>query len=84
MNYRYRMHWYSNPEAPLNAGRALFGQTPEDAIAHAANLWKEGRYAAALEYCVLDTDDGTVIWRGRRDETAVAQRGMQRLSACKP
>lgn len=78
MNYRYRMHWYADPEAPLNAGRPLFGDDPAKAVAYAARLWDEGAYAAATGYCVVDTESGEVLCRGQREPVAPA-RGFPKL-----
>ena len=66
MLYRYRMHWFADQLSPLGPGRPLFGRTPAEAISNAADLWKAGAYAKALGYCVLDTDDGTVLWQQQR------------------
>ena len=63
MPYRYWMHWYADPEAPLKTGRALSGRTEADAIAQATALWTEWVHAAAHGYCVVDTDDGAILWR---------------------
>lgn len=89
MNYRYRMHWFCDPEAPLNAGRPLFGRDAAEAIALAESLWKEGVYAAALGYLVVDTDEGTVVWRRQCDlaERKATGRRAQANAApelCKP
>ncbi|HEX3407905.1 MAG TPA: hypothetical protein VHS81_11760 [Caulobacteraceae bacterium] len=70
MRYRYLMHWYRDAGAPLNGGRALFGQSVEDALSEAASLWRDGAYAAAVGYLVIDTDDGTVLCRGERESRA--------------
>lgn len=66
MTHRYQMVWFNNPSAPLGVGRTLFGHSPAEAIAHAMQLWQEGAYASALGYCVVDTEDGNVLWRQRR------------------
>jgi hypothetical protein len=66
MRYCYRMHWYADREAPLNAGRALYGLTKPEAIAAAADLWSEGA-RWALGYVVVDTEEGEVIWRQERE-----------------
>jgi 2,4-dienoyl-CoA reductase-like NADH-dependent reductase (Old Yellow Enzyme family) len=44
----------------------LVGRTPAEAIAHAEVLWEEGAYASAHGCCVVDTDDGTILWRSER------------------
>jgi hypothetical protein len=75
MTYRYRMHWYTDPEAPLDAGRPLFGRTPADAIAQAAALWEQEAHAAAHGCCVVDTDDGNVVWRQERDPQSPRRTG---------
>jgi hypothetical protein len=61
------MHWYADPQAPLNMGRAMFGQTDATALSEAAALWTGGAYAAALGYVVVDTDDGRVLCRHERE-----------------
>jgi hypothetical protein len=66
MPYRYRIHRYTDREAPLNAGRPLSGRTAADAIAEAEVLW-EGAYAAAHGCCVVDTEDGNILWRRERE-----------------
>ena len=66
MGYRYLMHWYTDAEAPLNAGRALSGGTVENVLSQAASLWRDGAYAVAVGYIVVDTDDGTVLCRHER------------------
>jgi hypothetical protein len=66
MRYCYRMHWYADRGAPLNAGRALYGLTKPEAIANAADLWREGARRWAVGYVVVDTDEGEVIWRHER------------------
>jgi hypothetical protein len=67
MTYRYRMHWFADPKAPVGPwGRPLFGRNHDEAIAHAEQLWKEGAYPQALGYRVVDTDDGAVLWQRRR------------------
>ena len=63
MPHRYWMHWYADPAAPLKTGRALPGRTQADAIAQATALWKAWVHAAAYGYCVVDTDDGAILWR---------------------
>jgi hypothetical protein len=63
MAYRSRMHSYTDPEAPLDVGKVLLGRTAAEAIAQAASLWEEGAYAAARGCLVMDTDDGTILWR---------------------
>jgi hypothetical protein len=75
MLYRYRMHWFADPLAPLGAGRPLFGRTAAEAIANAADLWKAGAYANALGYCVSDTDDGSVLWQQEREREAFGRPG---------
>ena len=70
MRYRYWMHWYTDADAALTTGRALFGQHIETALSEARSLWDEGAYAAAKGYVVIDTDDGSVIGRRERDPSA--------------
>jgi hypothetical protein len=65
MNYRYRMHSYSDPEV-LSRSRPLPGRDAAEAVESAARLWKEGAYASSLGYCVVDTESGTVIWQHER------------------
>jgi hypothetical protein len=66
MLYRYRMHRVDDSMAPLGSGRPLSARTAAEAIAHAADLCKEGRaYASALGYCIVDTEDGTVLYGSR-------------------
>jgi hypothetical protein len=67
MPYRYRMHWYTDPGTPLGAGRPLVARTPDEAIAQATALWEEGVYATARGYCVADSDEGTILWRCKRE-----------------
>jgi hypothetical protein len=71
MLYRYRMHSFADPTAPLGPGRPLFGGTPAEAIANAAELWQGGVHASnALGYCVVDTEDGSVLWQRQRTSVA--------------
>ena len=63
MLYRYRMHVFADPMAPLGPGRPLFARTPAEAISNAADLWNAGSYADALGYCVVDTEAGAAPWR---------------------
>ncbi|HEY2593195.1 MAG TPA: hypothetical protein VGK33_04775 [Chloroflexota bacterium] len=73
MLYRYRMHGFADPMAPLGPGRPLFGRTAAEAIVNAADLCKEGIYASnALGYCVVDTEDGSVLWQRQRERGSVA------------
>ena len=65
MHYRFRMHWYADPNALLTGGRPLFGHDPAAAAAQAERLWAEGAYAAASGCCVVDTEDGTIVWAER-------------------
>jgi hypothetical protein len=74
MLYRYRMHWFADPMAALGAGRPLFGRTAAEALSNAADLWKAGAYANAVGYCVLDTEDGSVLWQQQRERGAVVGR----------
>jgi hypothetical protein len=67
MRYRYQMHWYRDAGEPLNGGRGLFGQSAAETLSEAASLWREGAYAAAVGYIVIDTDDGTVLFRRERE-----------------
>jgi hypothetical protein len=77
MRYRYWMHWYVDATAALTTGRPLFAQHIETALAEARSLWSDGLYAAARGYVVVDTDDGTVICRRERAETALRPPGAQ-------
>jgi hypothetical protein len=70
MRYRYWMHWYMDASAPLTTGRPLFGQYLETALSEASSMWSDGAYAAAKGYVVIDTEDGTLICRRERDQTA--------------
>jgi hypothetical protein len=74
MLYRYRMHWFADPMADLGPGRPLFGRTAAEAIANAGDLWKAGAYAKAVGYCVLDTDDGSVLWQQQREQDTLVRR----------
>jgi hypothetical protein len=67
MLYRYRMHWFSDAMAPLGSGRPLFGRNADEAISNAADLWKASANSRSLGYCVLDTEDGTVLWQQQRE-----------------
>jgi hypothetical protein len=64
MPYRYWMHCYTDPEAPLQTGRVLTGRSLAEAVEQAAELWDEGTYPSATGCCVVDTEDGTIPWRG--------------------
>jgi hypothetical protein len=68
MTYRrYWLHWYMDRREPLNAGRALSGRNLAEAVEEAAALWDAGFYASATGFCVVDTEDGSIVWRsGRR------------------
>jgi hypothetical protein len=66
MSYRFRFHWYIDPDAPLIGGRALAGRTTDQAVAHAVTLWNDGAYPAALGCLVMDTEEGEVVWRSER------------------
>jgi hypothetical protein len=69
MRYRYLMHWYSDREAPLNAGRPLFGLTQAEAVAYAAALWdEECAHLRATGYVIVDTEEGEVVWRQEREQ----------------
>lgn len=70
MRYRYWMHWYVDAGAALTTGRPLFGQNVETALCEAGSLWRDGAYAAARGYVVVDTDDGTELYRRERSQTA--------------
>ena len=69
------MHCYWDREAPLRAGRELFGRTLDQAIEHAAELWDEGTYAAACGYVIMDTEEGEVVATLERDQRALSPRG---------
>ncbi len=73
MLYRYRMHWVDDPAAPLGPGRALFARTAAEAIDQAAGLWSEGRAkGSALAYCIVDTEDGAVLFGSRASQSLPA------------
>jgi hypothetical protein len=74
MPYRYWLHWYTDPDAPLNAGRALPDRTLAEAIAHANEILDEGAYASSNGCCLVDTEDGTIARRGERDPSPSQQR----------
>lgn len=63
MAYRYWVHPFAHPDAPLQRGRRLRARTEVDAIAEAARLLEIGAYPNALGVVVMDTDVGKVIWR---------------------
>ena len=67
MVYRYRMHLFADPMAPLGVGRPLCGRNAAEAIAQAGAQWQEGTSAWALGYCVVDTEDGVVLWQRQRE-----------------
>jgi hypothetical protein len=73
MQHRYRMYWFADPGTPLGPGRPLFGSSPEEAIERAADLWEEEGPPVflfghrALGCNVVDTEDGTVVWRRQRE-----------------
>ena len=77
MLYRYRMHSFADPTAPLGSGRPLFGRTAAEAISNAADLWQAGAYASALGCCVVDTEDGSVLWRLEREQGPGGRPGPQ-------
>lgn len=81
MAYRYRMHWLTDPMAPLGAGRPLFGQSAAEAVSHASRLWNEAGDASAIGYCVVDTEDDTALWRLERDPPRGLAAGSERLTA---
>jgi hypothetical protein len=71
--YRYRMHWVDDPTAPIGPGRPLFARTPAEAIAHAADLWRAGRaHESAPGYCIVDTEDGTVLCASANQDRSAA------------
>jgi D-alanyl-D-alanine carboxypeptidase len=73
MLYRYRMHWVDDSTAPLGPGRPLFARTPAEAIIQAADLWKAARAnASAFAYCIVDTEDGTVLFGSSADQSLSA------------
>lgn len=84
MLYRYRIHWLTDPQAALGPGRPLFARCSAEAISKAADLWNVGTQASALGYCVVDTEDGTVLWRQQHERGAVCRRSesFARLPAC--
>jgi hypothetical protein len=75
MRYRYWLHWYMDAGAALTTGRPLFGQSAETALSEAGSLWRDGAYAAAKGYVIVDTEDGTVVCRSERDQTAPGRPG---------
>jgi hypothetical protein len=60
------MHWYSNRLAPLSGGRPLAARSADAALSEAAALWSAGTHSTAIGYVVIDTDDGTTLFRHER------------------
>ena len=69
MKYRYRLHRLTDAMTPLGAGRPLLGRNASEAVAQATDLWEETASASALGCCIVDTEDGSVLWQ--RERTAV-------------
>ena len=75
MLYRYRMHLFADPVSQLGVGRPLSGRNAAEAIAQAGSLWEEETSTWALGYCVVDTEDGAVLWQRRREQKAAGRPG---------